>query len=307
MINQKKNKFKHVLYYHIPTFFLLSFYYTYNTFTSFNINKIKLRFERIVLPYICWNIISFILNNIYHFILNWNCFYTIYDFLLNLLNGHMFIISLWFQNILILTTLIISIIVFLFKNHYLLIFQIILILSYRFQYSGENYLFFTRYFSLFFTTTYGRFFETFPHSMTGFYLGVFKVMNKLLMYKRRTIFISLFALIIISIYDFDNILSGFKYGGLRLNFAAICIFLIFFSLNEVLILKKIKLMNLFTSFTAGIYFIHNLVGRGFILKKLLGNRINTIYGCIIIYLNSNLFCFLLNKLIGNSKLKHLIK
>jgi len=135
----KKNKFKQVLYYHIPTFFLLSFYYTYNTFTSFNINKIKLRFERIVLPYICWSIISFILNNIYHFILNWECFYTIYDFSLNLLNGHMFIISLWFQNILILTTLIISIIVFLFKNHYLLIFQLLLILSYRFQYSGENY------------------------------------------------------------------------------------------------------------------------------------------------------------------------
>lgn len=80
---KKLAKYTHILYYHIPTFFLLSFYYTHKTFTTFNISKIKLRFERIVLPYICWNTISFILNNIYHSLLKWECYHTFYDFFKN--------------------------------------------------------------------------------------------------------------------------------------------------------------------------------------------------------------------------------
>ena len=53
---KKQKKFAHILYYHIPTFFLMSFYYTNNTFITFNIPKIKLRFQRLVIPYIFWNI-----------------------------------------------------------------------------------------------------------------------------------------------------------------------------------------------------------------------------------------------------------
>lgn len=60
---QKKKKFKHILYFHIPTFFLISFYYTYKTFASFNISKIKLRFERLIIPFLFWTSIGFILNN----------------------------------------------------------------------------------------------------------------------------------------------------------------------------------------------------------------------------------------------------
>ena len=304
---KKLAQYTHILYYHIPTFFLLSFYFTHNTFKTFNINKIKLRFERIVLPYICWNIVSFILNNIYHFRLKWKCFHTFYDFYKNLLNGHMFIVSMWFQNILILTTLIISIFVFSFKNQYILIFQIFMLLSYRFQYSGENYWFFRNYFSAHFRLTFGRFFETFPNSLTGFFLGVFKVPDNLRIYKVKTIFVCLFALIFASKFNFDKIIKGFKYAGIRLNMAAICIFFIFFYLDEILNIEKNKILNIFTDFTAGIYFVHNLIGRGFFAKKLLGYKLHSIYGCITIYLSSYILCFILNKFIGNTKLKHLVK
>lgn len=304
---KKLAKYTHILYYHIPTFFLLSFYYTHKTFTTFNVSKIKLRFERIVLPYICWNTISFILNNIYHSLLKWECYHTFYDFFKNFLNGHMLIISMWFQNILTLTTLIISIFVLLFKNQYILIFQIFMILSYRFQYSGENYRFFKNYFSPHFRLTYGRFFEALPHSLTGFFLGVFKIPDNLRIYKIKTIFVCLFSLIFASKFNFDKIIKGFKYAGIRLNMAAICIFFIFFYLDEVLKIEKIKILSIFTDFSAGIYFIHNLIGRGFFAKKLLGYKLHSISGCIFIYLTSYILCFILNKLIGNTKLKHLVK
>lgn len=59
----KLKKYTHILYYHIPSFFLISFYFTYNSFITFNIAKIKNRFERLVIPYILWSTISLILNN----------------------------------------------------------------------------------------------------------------------------------------------------------------------------------------------------------------------------------------------------
>ena len=60
---RKKKVFMHILYYHIPTFFVLSFYFTYHTFATYNISKIKLRFERIVIPYFVWSIICWLLFN----------------------------------------------------------------------------------------------------------------------------------------------------------------------------------------------------------------------------------------------------
>ena len=114
--SKKKLKFLSVLHYHIPTFFLLSFFYTYGTLSHFNIPKIKLRFERLIIPYICWSIISWILNNIYFYYLKKKCFHSFYSLLQGLLNGRILIPALWFQNILILITLISLIIIFLFKK-----------------------------------------------------------------------------------------------------------------------------------------------------------------------------------------------
>jgi fucose 4-O-acetylase-like acetyltransferase len=53
------NKYVYFFYYHIPTFFLLSFFYTFNTLSFFNINKIKARFERIMIPYFSCYLLDF--------------------------------------------------------------------------------------------------------------------------------------------------------------------------------------------------------------------------------------------------------
>ena len=305
---KKKKKFTYLLYYHIPTFFFMSFYYTYYYFTTFNIHKIKIRFERLAIPYFFWSFIAFIKNNIYFFLFKRKSSHTFKIFVENLLNGHILVVPLWFQNILILTTLIISIIVFLFKNDYLLIFQFLMILSYKFQYSGDNYRFCKKHFSVHYKLTYGRFFETFPDSLTGFFIGMFEIPNKLKLYKLRTIISCILIIIFISKYHYYDKFLGFKYGGIRKNIAAIFIFLFFFlTLNKLRNTKIKKILDIITNYTPGIYFIHTILGSGYIMKYCLNNKIETIFGCFILYLISYFCCFFLDKLIGNTKLKHIIK
>ena len=268
---KRKKKLAYILYYNIPTLFLLSFYQEYNIFASFDIYKIKLRFERLAIPYFCWSIIAFAKNNIYHFIFKRKSKYTIKVFLHSLLNGHMLIGSLWIKNILILTTLIISIVIFSFQKEYLLIFQIFMILSYKFQYSGENYKFFKKNTTLHYRLTYGRFLETFPHSLSGFFIAAFRIPTKLGLYKLRTIFFSIIILIIISKYYFFKELYGFKYGGIRRNIAAVLIFILFvLPLEHFEKSKTNKLLEIITNYTQGIYFLHDIVGTGFNIKFILG-------------------------------------
>jgi len=297
-----------ILYYHIPTFFVLSFYYTSNYFITFNISKIKSRFERIVIPLICWSIIALIINNIYYYYLSVKCPHTIFELFHNLLNGHLFYSALWFQIVLILSTLIVSIVVLSFKTHYLLIFQFLLNLAYKFQYSGENYKFFCKNFTIHYTITYGRFIDVFPHVITGLLLGIYNIPNNLKIHRIKTIFINIIILIFLSKYNFDVNMKCFKYGGIRLDIASICIFLIF-DLSNIKIKneKAIKILDFITNYTPGIYFSHYLIGKGIMKRYILGNKINTLFGCIIIYLTSYALCFSLDKLIGNTKLKHIIK
>jgi len=306
--NKKAKKYVNILYYHIPTFFVISFYYTNKTLVSFDRNKIKFRFKRLVFPYFCWTFISFCLNNIYFYLCKRICPHKVYDLLNGLLNGMVFIVSLWFQNILIFTTLLLTIFIWLFKNDYLLIFQIFMILSYIIQYSGENYKFFKNHFNNFYAANYGRFIDTFPNSLTGFFIASMKINNKIKYCKLRTIFICIFFLLIVTNYNFDSSLKSFRYGGLRLNIASCCIFFVFFfSFEKVKNLLIIKIIDILSIYSAGIYFIHIIIGKGYIIKLLLVNKINTIFGCFNIYIISYMFCFLIDKIFGNTNLKHLIK
>ena len=163
--------------------------------------------------------------------------------LIGLLNGRFFILALWFQNVLIFTTLLSTIIIFLFKNENVLIFQFLMVLSYRFQYSGENYIFVINHFKGQYKYTFGPFIDTFPHSITGFLIASLKIKNKISIYQIRNRLICIAILIIFSIYDFDSKLLTFRYGGLRLNIASCCIFFIFLLSFEKI--KNIKINNFF--------------------------------------------------------------
>ena len=100
-----------------------------------------------MIPYFSWSFIYWIFNLIYFYILKKKCRHTLLDFLINLVNGHIFNCAFWFQNILILITIIFAIIILLLKNIYMNTLLLIGLLAYIFQYTGLNYQFFIKNFS----------------------------------------------------------------------------------------------------------------------------------------------------------------
>jgi surface polysaccharide O-acyltransferase-like enzyme len=51
----------------LTTFFIMAFYFSYDSFISKNINKIKDRFKRLLIPYILWPIIIYLQKAIYNY------------------------------------------------------------------------------------------------------------------------------------------------------------------------------------------------------------------------------------------------
>ena len=299
-------KYVYILYYHIPTFFLISFFFTFNTLTSFNITKIKLRFHRLIIPYISWSIIGYIVKFIYY-LLKINKFYSLNDFIQHMICGHILNIPLWYLANLILITIFFLIIILVFKNHNLIIFHIIMIICYILQYSGLNYYFIRKYLRHHAMLSFGRFIESIPNSITGYTFANIKIIEKLLPYRQKTIFFSFSILIIITKYNvFDN-LKTFKYGGIRLNLAASCIFIIFALLPFDLLKSKFTLsfIKQVTSYTGGIFYMHFLVGTCFLIKKILNSLNYTILGCMIVYLICYYICYFGIKIFGKSNLKYL--
>ena len=49
---------------HVPSFFILSFFYNYNTLVSSNIKKKIYRLIRLLIPYVLWPIMIFMFSNL---------------------------------------------------------------------------------------------------------------------------------------------------------------------------------------------------------------------------------------------------
>ena len=303
-----KKNFLHVLHYHIPTFFIISFYFTYKTLISNNISKIKSRLERLYFPYFSWTIISWFVVNINLYIRK-KKFKNKYRFYINnILNGHNIVPNFWFQLDLIAINIIFLIVILIFgKNKYMFVLNNLFIFSYMLQYSGWNYNFFNNHYSIDYRSTYGRLIECIPNAISGFYLSSLNISEKMKNRRIEIIYFCLIFLVVISLSDFDLLLS-LKYGGFRLNIAGICIFITFL----IMPFEKINnyyfniIINYITKYTAGIYFMHVLFGR-YALKYLIPLIINKISGCIIIYILSYIICFIMSKLSRNTKFKHLFE
>ena len=260
-----------------------------------------------IIPYIGWSIIAFILKNIYYYLFNLKYEHTLIAFIKHLITGHILLVPLWYLSILMFTTIFFLIIIILFRKNKLLIFHILVLISYILQYSGINYYLIKKYLSTHANLTFGRFMEAIPNAITGYTFAYLNIINILKQYRLKAIFFSFSILIIISKYNiFDN-LKTFKYGGLRLNVAASCI-IILFSLLPFENIKSntlIKLIKYFTSYTGGIYYMHYLVGKSYLIKIILKSLNGTIFGCMIIYLFCYSICYFGIKIFGKNKIKYM--
>ena len=303
----KKSIYNSFLFYHIPTFFLISFYFTYDTFISHNINKLYFRFERLVIPYFFWSIIGWFLRIIYYHYLKINYFYKYKEFLQNLICGHIFNVALWFQSILIFTTIIFLIIIFLFKKHFLIVLQIFAIICYILQYSNINYNLNFKYLIPHGYLTFGRFAEIFPNSVTGFTFKSKRIMIKLKTNRIKSILFSIIILIIIPKYNkLDNV-KTFNYGGIRLNIGAICYFICFYLLPfEQIKNKNInEILKIITSYTGGIYYMHILLGNSYLISYIFKSKNHSLISSIFIYLICYIISAIGSKILIKTKFRYI--
>ena len=195
-------------------------------------------------------------------------------------------------------------------NMFLHILVLFAILAYILQYTGLNYEFFTNNFSIHYYLTLGRFAEGLPNAVSGFYIASKNFTSILKTKARMTIINSLIILSFITKLKVFSNIKTFKYGGIRLNIAAICIFFIFYLFPFSVIKNKflINIIKQLTSYTGGIYFIHNLIGRGYILSKILSILTierHSLLECIIVFIISYIICFYGTRLFGRTKFRHL--
>jgi hypothetical protein len=200
----------------VPIFFIMSFFLCYKLFSLNYILKIKLRLERLIIPYFLWPIIIWLFNNIFHFLLKMTMKISLYDLIIQILTGHNYVTVLWFQLNLIAITVLMFLIHILFYKNALYILLNLLIISYFFQYSNINFKYFSQ-FSYYTRFPYGRFMESFPFCISGYILGSSGIINSLKKKRIKSLYILVSVLFILIKYTMFFAIKGFYYQGIRLH------------------------------------------------------------------------------------------
>ena len=134
-INLTKNKILtgtiNAIRFYVPTFYVISYYFSYNTFKFRNITKIKLRLERFIIPYFTYSILFSILNHIIHYN---NYIFSYYNLISQLISGLGIYSAFWYLCNLIFSFIFFSIIIFIFQKNTLFIIQLIGIFGYLCNY-----------------------------------------------------------------------------------------------------------------------------------------------------------------------------
>ena len=249
--------------FHVPTFIFISFYFLYKNLCERNINKIKSRFKRLLIPYFIWPIIIFVINNLFYLTFKSNRFGRILNFndlKIQLIIGRKYISVLWFQFNIVFFTLLFFIISFIFKKNFLFILQIIGIISYIIQYSELNYNFFNEY-KYTISRTLGYFCEIAPIAVTSLSFSSINIIKKLENQRKKALFFSVIFLFLLFHFNIFSEVKGFAYRGIINNFGSLFLFITFslLPLENIYSLKILLFIKQCTSYTQGIYSLHSIV------------------------------------------------
>ena len=245
---------------HVPSFFIMSFYFTCHNLLSLNPKKILNRFIRLFIPYFGWPIIILQINRKYNQIFKAKFPESIEALKYQLLWGDGYVGQFWFQWDLIVTTFLFVIIIFTFRKNCLFILILVLILFYYCQYTG-NY--FQKYLYLKKSNNYPveRMFEMIPFGVT------YHVVNNYQLFRK---------------------IKGFLYQGIDLNIRSICAIFIFSLFPSDRIKNKYlhKVFNLLTNYSAGPFYLHISIRdycRNYIYEMKNGTLLGTFYNFLICY------------------------
>lgn len=290
----------------IPCFFFMSFYFLYPIVLKRNIIKMKLRLERLLIPYIIYPISFWLINNLIFFIFKFNRFnkyLTLKELEIHLIVGKGIhgIGVLWFQFNLLIYTFIFFIISFILKKFYLVFFQIITLISYLIQYSGLNYNFFSQYSKKIWMPV-GNLVETLPLAIVAFSLASINYFEKGSKNDRRkNIIFYTFYLYLIRNYNIFSYLNGYASPGIKPLINSFFLFFVFSNISLKDINPKIIfLIKQITRYTQGIYCLHIIIQ--IYMKKYLDKN-GSFLGSILLYIFSYFTSFIGFNIFGKTKLR----
>jgi hypothetical protein len=291
----------------VSCFFFISFYFLYPTISKRNIQKIKLRLERLIIPFIIYPIVVWIMNNLMFLVIKYNRFnrlLTLNELILNLITGKgIFGIGiLWFHFNLIIFSIFFFLASFLLENNFLIVFQILSSFSYIIQYEKINYRFFRGY-TVNIWMSVGNLIETFPIALAGFSLASSNILKTFLNNRKKCLFFFSFFRYLIMNYDVFSNLSGNSSPGIIKIAYSFFLFNIFCLLPfEILNDKILCFITQITKFTQGIYCLHFLI---LYYLKVFFNKKGSFCDCIMLYIIAYLLSFIGFKIFSKTKLKYL--
>ena len=291
---------------HVPSFILMSFYFNHNTFISSDITKKRIRFQRLVIPYVGWPIIAFIFGNIFK---KYKYFSKLSSFKLlihQIITGQgQGIFHFWYLFDLILTTFIFYFIIMIFKKKYLFVLNLMLFFSYFLQYSELNKKIFLFIQNIKYNEGLSRENELIPFAVTGFTISSFKILNILGKYKFNTFFISLLSYILTEKFDIFSQVFGIAYHGIKLNVLSVCLIIIFSLFPSKISNRKLNFfLKIITNYSGGIFYLHQAIQ--FCFQNSINDIKNgTFFGVIIIYFISYIICIFGATVFSKSKAKNL--
>ena len=248
--------------FHVPTFVLISFYFYYPIVKNRSTKRIISRFQRILIPYILWPLLRLIINNFIVKEARLKKRLTLYDFYLQILIGAKFHLIFWFQFNLIFSSIFLTVIAFIFKKKFLIIFQFLGIISLYMHYSGTNF----KLFSFFpkFKVSLGSLIELISLSVLGCFYSSINLLNVVNNIPKYLKFILLFLILFLFKYNLFIVYPGFIYSKIILNIlASTFLFLLFGSLNLTKVIAINSIIKNISKYTGGIYYIHSIVSSYF--------------------------------------------
>ena len=289
--------------YHVPCFTFISFFFTSNIFIKKNIDKIKSRFERLLIPYLVYPIAFWVINNCIYIFFHFNMMnkkISFYELYIQILFGYQFLYILWFLMSMMMIILIFSLILFACEKYYLHILQILSIIIIFFQYSYKDNIL-DNY------PEYIRIPLTHMLSQIPFATGgiSFSSSNISLYFKnhKNSYFVSfIYLILLIMLYKYDIFIYKVGFKGFENIYASFINFIAFYSLPINKINIKIQfIIKIITSFTQGVYCLHIIIC--YFVKNYLDSN-QTFVGSVIIYLISYVISFLMNNLLKKTKLRY---
>ncbi len=238
----------------VRVFFIMSIYFSYNTLINSDYKKKFERLIRLIIPYILWPIIIFYLNRILRYFKYIKSIITVKLLIKQLLIEAPIIGALWYQWVLIFMSVLINIIILIFKNSYNFILIQLSIVAFIYQYNGKNQHFIKNY-DIDNKRTFGRIAEIMPCAFMGFFIASSGIMIFFRKYRLRVFVVCALVNYFIIKYDIFITNTGAGYAGVKLYIVSICIFFGCAVFPSELVKNKISQNSKFEDKKFYVYFI----------------------------------------------------